>query len=348
MKVGLIGAGNIAQAHLRHGWPAVEDAEIVAAADIIVEKAQETAERFDIPHAFEDYHEILAMDDVEAVDICTYNQSHMQPAVDALNAGKHVFVEKPMAAFLDDAVAMVRAAKQNDRILMCGVKSRYNGTWIAARKFAQSGKLGDIYYAQASGGRRRGVPGRTFIRKETAGRGAVVDTGVYTIDNVLWVMGHPKPVSVDATVSNFIGTQKPLPIGAMREYDPDTLEVEDFGAAFIRFENGAVFSYMGAWAQHMDPQRLTYFLGTEAGLSMDPFTIYRDEAGYMTNTAPLIPETDNRATFGMELADFANAVAKGLPSPIPMEEVLLANVVMQGIFDSAEAGHAVALEVPEI
>lgn len=327
----------------------MEDAEVVAAADIIVEKAEETAGKFGISHVFEDYHEILEMEDVDAVDVCTYNQAHKQPAVDALEADKHVFVEKPMAAFLDDAVAMVRAARRAGKILMCGIKSRYDSRWIAAREFARSGALGDIYYVRASGGRRRGVPGRTFIREETAGGGVVVDGGVYTIDNVMWVMGHPKPVSVDATINDYVGKlPAPQPVGAMWQWDPDELEVEDFGAAWVRFDDGSVFSYMGAWAQHMDPERITYFLGTRGGLNLDPFEIYHDEAGYMVNTTPELPETETAELFRAEIADFTEAVREGSRSPIAPEEVLLTNVVMQGIYDSAEVGHEVELEIPEV
>jgi predicted dehydrogenase len=351
VKVGLIGTGGIANAHMRWGWSELKErgVEVVAAADIVPGRAAEFAQRYGITNAFEEYRRILEMDDVDAVDICTYNQAHRGPAVDALQAGKHVLVEKPMATFLDDVVAMVRAARQADKILMCGIKSRYSSEWIAARTYAQSGMLGDIYYVQASGGRRRGVPGRTFISKETAGGGIVVDGGVYTIDNVMWVLGHPRPVSVTATINDYVGKLPgPQPHGAMWQWDPDRLEVEDFGAAWIRFENGAVFSYMGAWAHHMEGMGGTYFLGTQGGLKLRPFEFYHDQAGYMVNTAPQLKEVDPPGQFRAEIAAFAEAIQNGLPSPIPPEEVLLTNVVMQGIYDSAVVGHEIELTIPEI
>ena len=197
MKVGIIGTRGIARAHLRWGQGDLQDqsVEVVAAAGIVPGRAAEVAERCGVPYPFEDCSRILEMSEIEAVDICTCNQAHRQPTVDALEAGKHVLVEKPMATFLDDAVAMARAARRVGKILMCGIKSRYSSEWIAARKFARSGMLGDIYYVQASGGHRRGVPGRTFLRKGSAGGGIVVDGGVHTIDNVTWVMGHPKQVN---------------------------------------------------------------------------------------------------------------------------------------------------------
>ena len=350
MKVGIIGTGGIARAHLQWGWAELKDVEVVAAADIVPGKAAKIAERFDIPYAFEDYHKILEMDEIDAVDVCAYNQAHRQPTVDALETGKHVFVEKPMAVFLDDATAMVRAARRAGKILMCGIKSRYNPRWIAARKSVQSGALGDIYYVQASGGGRRGVPGGSFISKETAGGGVVVDSGVYTIDNVMWVMGHPKPISVTATINNYVSKlyPEPQPWGVMWQWAPEELEVEDFGTAWVRFENGAVFSFMDAWAQHMEGMGGIYFLGTHGGLKLSPFEIYRDEEGYMVNTTPKLPEKGAAEIFKAEMADFTKAVREGLPSPIPPEEVLLTNVVMQGIYDSAKVGHEVELEIPEM
>jgi predicted dehydrogenase len=351
MKVGIIGTGSIANSHVRHGWAALKDdgVEVVAAADIVPGKAAEFAQRYDIPYAYEDYHELLEMGDVDAVSICTYNQAHRQPTVDALQAGKHVLVEKPMATFLDDAVAMVRAAHETGKILMCGIKSRYSAEWIAARNFARAGALGDIYYVQASGGRRRGVPGRTFVRKDTAGGGIVVDGGVYTIDNVMWVLGHPKPVSVTATTNSYVGKLPgPQPEGAMWQWDPDQLEVEDFGAAWIRFEDGTVFAYMGAWAHHMEGMGGTYFLGTHGGLKMRPFELYHDQAGYMVKTTPGLTTVDPPGQFKAEIAAFAEAIRDGLPAPIPPEEVLLVNVVMQGIYDSAAAGHEIEVTIPAV
>lgn len=351
MKVGIIGTGGIANAHVRDGWTPLksEGVEVVACADIVPGKAAEFAAKYGIPHAFEDHNKLLAMGDIDAVSVCTYNMAHRQPTMDALRAGKHVLVEKPMATFLVDAVEMVRAAKESGKLLMTGIKSRYSAEWMAARRFAQSGVLGKTYYAQASGGRRRGVPGRTFINKDTAGGGIIVDGGVYTIDNVLWVLGFPKPVSVTAMTNNYVGRLPgPQPEGAMWQWDPDKLAVEDFGTAWVRFEDGTVFSYMSAWAHHMEGMGGTYFLGSTGGIKLSPFEYYHDQAGYMVKTTPNLKEVDPPGQFRAEIAAFTKAIREGLPSPIPPEEVLLTNVIMQGIYDSAAAGHEIAINIPKI
>ena len=135
---------------------------------------------------------MLEMDEIDTVSVCTYNQGHRRPTVAALNAGKHVFCEKPMAATLPDATAMVRAAKASGKILQIGIHSTFNPRLQFAKKVIDSGLLGDIYYSESTGGSRRRNPGRTFIYKKTAGAGAIVDVGVYNMHDSLYVMGYPK------------------------------------------------------------------------------------------------------------------------------------------------------------
>src|SRR5258708_7688944 len=115
-RIGIIGAGGIAQAHAM-AYQRVPDVEIVAIADIMPERAEATARKYNIPHVFSNHRDLLALGEVDAVSVCTFNQAHCQPTVDALLAGKHVLVEKPMAASLEDAVTMIRTAHQTGKIL---------------------------------------------------------------------------------------------------------------------------------------------------------------------------------------------------------------------------------------
>lgn len=135
IRVGIVGTGGISRAHHR-AYTAVGGFEIVAVCDIIAEKARETAEKWGVPkkHVFTSYNKMLEMDEIDTVSVCTYNQAHRQPTVAALNAGKHVFCEKPMAATLADATAMVRAAKVSGRILQIGVKSAFTPQLQFAKK----------------------------------------------------------------------------------------------------------------------------------------------------------------------------------------------------------------------
>ena len=348
LKVGIIGAGGIAQAHLR-SLSGVGEIEVVAVADIIKDRAEKTAEKWAIPLAVEDYHDILEMDEVEAVNITTYNQAHCAPTVDALYAGKHVLVEKPMAATLEDAVAMTKAAHKTGKILMVALKTRYSPHMQAAKAIVHSGALGDIYYSEAVSARRCGIPGGSFIGKKTAGLGAVADIGVYSLDAALHLIGHPRPVAVSGIANNILGTKYCKPVIGSWKWDPEELEVEDFGVASIRFENGALMIFKTSWIMHMDTLGGTFFLGTKAGLRLRPLTVYRNEWGTMTDTViQKIPQVEEIDLFRLENLGFAEAIRENKPSPIPADQMLLTNVIIQGLIDSAAAGREVEVSVPEV
>ena len=172
VKVGIIGTGGISRAH-RSTYEKVGGFEIVAVCDIIKSKANQAADEWGVPrkHAFSSYNKMLEMDELDGVSVCTYNQGHRRPTVAALNAGKHVLCEKPMAATLPDATAMVRAAKASGKILQIGLNPTFDPRLQFIRKAFDAGLFGDIYYSESAGCRRRGNPGHTFIYKKTAGAG---------------------------------------------------------------------------------------------------------------------------------------------------------------------------------
>lgn len=346
LKMGLIGAGGIAQAHMR-ALAGVEEIQVVAVADIARDRAAATAQRYGIPLVFEDYHQILEMDEIQAVSVTTYNQAHRTPTVDALHAGKHVLVEKPMAATLDDAAAMTRAAHETDKILMVALKTRYSPHRQAAKTIVDSGALGDIYYAEAVAARRCGIPGGSFIGKNTAGIGTVADIGVYALDEVLHLMGHPKPVSVSGVANNTLGKSHTPVLGSWK-WVPEDLEVEDFGVAAVRFENGALMIFKTTWIMHMDSLGGNILLGTKGGLKMNPLTIYRHEFGMLTDLTPQVPSVQDVDLFRLENLAFAEAIREGKPSPIPPEEMLLTNVIIQGLIDSAAGGGEVKVSIPNV
>ncbi len=348
IRVGFIGAGGIAQAHLR-ALQNQESIEVVAVADISRERAEQTAQRWGIPHVYEDYHEMLAKEDIEAVNVCTFNQAHRQPTVDALYAGKHVLVEKPMAATLEDATAMTRAAFETGKILMVAMKNLFAPHIVAAKSIVDTGKLGDIYYAETVASRRKGNPGRTFIKKETAGIGATADIGVYCLFDALYLMGWPKPISVSGIANNYLSKlSEPLLYTPWARWNPEDVTVEDFGVAWVRFENGAVLVFKTCWMMHMDTLGPTFFLGTKAGLKLEPLTVFHQEAGVLVNSViEGIPTPQGDELFRLENLAFAEAIREGKPSPLPPEKMILTNVIIQGLIDSAAVGgREVAVNVP--
>lgn len=354
VRIGIIGAGGIAGAHARH-YREIPEASIVAVADIVPGRAQTFIERNGLAgaKAFTDHRDLLSAG-LDAVDICTYHRAHYQPTVDAFHAGLSVLVEKPLSVNLTEAEEMVRASRQAGRILSVGFQNRYQPKLVAARAAVASGALGHIYYAEVGGGRRRGIPGTpnrvppTFISQQAAGGGAVLDIGCYSVDTAMFIMGHPRPVSVLAIKTDYFGRGGKATGNAMGRWDPEKFEVEDFAAAFVKFADGSALSFKVAWAMHMDTLGPTFFLGTEAGLRLDGPTLFRDEFGYLTQTTVAVPEAGPHFDpFRQKIRAFVLAVRDGKPAPIPGEEVLLEEAILDGIYRSAEAGREVSIELPE-
>jgi predicted dehydrogenase len=353
IKVGIIGSGGIARAHAE-AYKQLPYVEVAAVADIVPGRAKQFAEANGLANAaaFDSHGELLKLP-LDAVSICTPNVAHYRTTIDALRAGKHVLLEKPMSVTLAEAVEMVAEQKAAGTILSIGFQPRYDPNMKLMAEIVQSGRLGDIYYVEVGGGRRRGMPGGTFIRKELAGAGALADIGCYSLDMALNALGHPRPVTVSAYASNRFGTNP--------KYHPeaDKFEVEDFGVAMIRFENGLALQFKISWAMHMDTLGPTFFLGTEAGLKVTPYgtgpwsgawdgrvgsmTLFHDEFGRQTQTEiPIIEHKLN--LFFEKVRDFAEAVRDGGPAPIPGEQILIQQAIIDGVLRSAEAKREVEID----
>lgn len=338
IKLGLIGAGGISQAHCRT-IASIDGAEFIAVSDLVPANLERAKERWSIENTFADYNEMLKMDELDAVFVCTPTGVHAPPTVAALKAGKHVMCEKPMEATLAAATEMVATAHETGKILMVGLKLRYSPQVIKAKAIIDAGTLGDIYYAETVADRRRGNPGGSFIRKATAGLGASADIGVYALDTALHLMGHPTPIAVSGITSNYLSlhnTWNP----ALKE-----TEVEDFGVGWVVFDNGARLVFKTSWCMHMDSLGGTIFLGKKAGLRIgigevrgpqDGVRVYGDKDGEIHDET--FTEFESVDVFLAEDTAFIDAVREGKPSPIDPDGMLLTNVIIQGVIDSSEAG----------
>ena len=197
LRIAIIGTGGISNSHVR-AYKQMEDIEIVAGADIVPGKAREALDRWELPNAeaFEDTQAMLHKIKPDAVSVCTYNTAHAVCAIAAMRAGAHVLLEKPMTVTLEDAQELRRVEKETGKILTIGFQPRYDERMQKIKEVVQSGKLGQIYYVQTGGGRRRGIPGSTFIEERYAGVGALADIGCYSLDMVLNAMGpaYPHPL----------------------------------------------------------------------------------------------------------------------------------------------------------
>ncbi len=360
VKVGIIGTGWIAEAHVAN-YLQCEDVEIVAAADLIPGKAEKFCKANGIEgiRLYPDHKSMIDAEDLDAVSVCTYNKTHAECTIYALEHGVNVLLEKPMCVTLEEAVAICKAEKASGKILSIGFQPRFDPNMKMLKKIVQSGELGKIYYIQTGGGRRRGIPtpyGTSFIEEKTAGLGALGDIGCYSLDMVLNAIGYPKPLSVSGYTSAFFGTD-PAYYPNHPEY-ADVFTVDDFAAAFIRLEGDIVLDFRISWAMNLDTPGDTIILGTKGGLRVPstecwngsiggPMTVYHNVAGVCVDTK--IPECDNTGdNFDKKIRSFCDAIEFGLPAPVPSSQILYNQAIIDGISRSAESGREVEINIPEI
>lgn len=362
VRVGIIGTGWIADAHME-SYLAQPDVEIVAGADLVEGKAEAFFAKYNLENVkcYRSHKEMLDDESLklDAVSVCTYNRTHAECAIYALEKGVNVLLEKPMCVTLDEAVAIRKAEKESGKVISIGFQPRLDDNMKMIKKIVESGKLGKIYYIQTGGGRRRGIPtpyGTSFIEDKTAGLGALGDIGCYSLDMVLNAIGYPKPLTVSGYKSNFFGT-RPDYYPTHPEY-AEKFEVDDFAAAFIRLEGGIVLDFRIAWAMNMDTPGDTIILGTEGGLRIPstecwngsvggPMKLYQEICGQQTETEIPIIDSGFEDLFNKKIRSFLDAVKNGTPAPVPTSQIIYNQAILDGIFRSAELGREVEIEVPE-
>ncbi|MFW5985765.1 MAG: Gfo/Idh/MocA family protein [Halanaerobiales bacterium] len=342
-KIGIIGAGNIAQnAHIP-AYLKCDDVELVAVCDLKEERAQEVAEKYNMDYAVTNYEELVAIPEIDAVSICTWNNAHAETAIASALAGKHVLCEKPMAVNVGEAEAMLKTARENNIIFMMGFTNRFRSSSKLIKKLAEAGKFGDIYYAKAAWRRRRGTPLGWFTDLSKAGGGPVIDIGVHILDLTWYLMGKPDPVAVSATVHRQIGNYQTKGVSRWEALDTDNLvfDTEDSAAGFIRFANGASLTFDVSWAINgKESGIISEIFGDKAGASLEPLEIYGEVEDYLVDSRPVINKEDN---FYNEISHFIDCIREGKQPVSLAEDGLKVQKMLNGIYESAEKGQEIRL-----
>ncbi len=358
VKVGIIGCGGISDGHIAN-YALMPDVEIVAAADLIPGKAEALMSELGIDGVrfYRNDKELIDNEpDLDLVSVCTYNTQHAGPAIYALDHGMHVILEKPFTVTLDEAIEVMRAEKRSGKVLSIGFQPRYDYSMQLVRDIVRSGTLGKIYYVQTGGGRRRGIPGGTFIEKDKGGIGALGDIGCYSLDMVMNALGHPKPLTVTGYVSDFFG-KDPTYNGD----DAERFTVDDFGAAFIRLEGDIIIDFRIAWAMHPDSPGDTIIMGTKGALRIpamdcwngtipDGIKLYHDICGEQVETKlPFIP----RGEPGLFYRKCRGVIDKAIYGKedamiVPSSEIIYNQAIINAILDSAKLGREVEVVIPEV
>ncbi len=344
LRVGVIGLG-IGRSHIR-GFQSHPCAEVVAIADLDETRLQASGDEFKIPNRYRDAQEMLTKEKLDIVSVCTPNKFHKPLTLAAFKAGCHVLCEKPMAMNTAEAREMLPAAKKAGKRLMINFSYRFRPESWAIKTQVDDGVLGDVYFARTIWLRRRFMPGfgGWFGQKELSGGGPIIDLGVHRLDLALWLMGYPKPVWVLASTSNVIGSR-------LAEENGAKFDVEDFGVALIKFENGATLELETSWTSYIAEQELmeTRLLGTRGG------AVQRNVAEGYKFEAELFVEK-NGAHYDMKLhhppgpeipnqfQHFVDCLIHNRPHIATGEEGLVVMELLDAIYESAASGKPVQIK----
>ncbi|MBI1930898.1 Gfo/Idh/MocA family oxidoreductase [Candidatus Poribacteria bacterium] len=347
LKVGIIGVGGIANTHLP-GWNASPLAELAAGSDIRADVLKSWGEKHGIKKLATDATELFNDPDIDIIDVCTPNMYHAPLTIAALEAGKHVICEKPLAPTPKDIRNMIAARDKSGKMLMTAQHFRFQGNSKAMKAEIGIGALGDVYHARSWMLRRGGAPtGSGFILKKNSGGGPCIDIGVHILDLTLWFMGNPQPVAVTGAARAELAHQK----GAFSAWGgaiPETFDVEDFAAAFVRFDHGATLILEVSWLLHHDTRgedMQMWLYGTNGGAHWPKCEIYESNLQtrqHYNRTLSLFPH--GLEAHAQECVEFAKAIVDGAPSPVPAEQSLQVISILDGIYRSQEKGGEVRVD----
>lgn len=353
LRVGIIGAG-VGRAHAE-GYAALADrVEIAAIAGLDDERVLRLAAKYQVPQTFREYTDMLAQADIDAVSIAVPNMLHAPVTIAALQAGKHVLVEKPLARTAAEGRTMIEAAEAAGKILMVSFnhRQRNDAQWL--RQYVASGALGRIYYAKAYWMRRKGIPGlgSWFVNKEQAGGGPLIDLGVHVLDLAMFLMGEPQPTAVSANTYAEFGPRGLKGAGWKQSTGQSvSYQVEDLATAFVRLEGGATLLLEASWATHSsagDDYGVVLY-GTEGGAALtikdyghkDTVTLFTDVNGLPFESTPSIPPGGGHERV---VERFVSAILDGTPAIPGAAEGLRRAEVIDACYRSASEGHEVTIQ----
>lgn len=349
IKIGVIGTGSISGMHLS-AYQNNPQTTIYAVCDLNEERARAVATEYNVKNVYTDYRELLANSEIDAVSICTWNNSHAEISIAALEAGKHVLVEKPLCRTVEEALQVQQAVEKSGKILQVGFVRRYDSNAQLLQTLVEQGEFGEIYYAKATTFRRLGNPGGWFSDIERSGGGPLIDIGVHVIDLCWYLMGRPNPVSVSANTYRKLGNRsniKNLSFYKAADYDAANNTVEDLANALIRFENGASLMVDVSFTLHAkEDERSVRLYGDKGGFEIDPeIVIVKELSDTIVNT---YPQTDHKgfefnSAFQNEINHFANNISNGFTPISPVQDGVTIMKILGAIYESAAKGEEVKL-----
>ncbi len=330
VKIGVIGLGGVAQLVHLPNFAKIPNADLTAVAEVNRNRLLTISDKFNVKQRFSNHNDMLEKSDVEAVIIATPTSTHKDIAIDCLNAGKDVLIEKPMARTYAEAKQIVDAAKKNKRKLMVGMNLRYRPDTMLLRSFINSNEIGEPFYVKCGWIRKQSSSEKWFTKKEESGGGVIIDLGIHIMDLALWLLDYPEIASVSA-----------------QNFHHYTKSVEDTSISCIKCKNSAVINIEVSWSLPVEKDH--FFLevyGTKGSFSINPFKLYKKVENDYINLTPT--QVDNptvlfKKSYLNELKSFIGAVNGLNPVFSPGEESMQRLKIIEAMYESAEKKHEIKL-----
>ena len=342
LGVGVIGLG-IGRWHIE-SYLAIPEAKVAAICDIDEERLRTAATRYGVARIYADYKELCQSSNVDAVSICVPNHMHAPVAICALEHGKHILCEKPLAVSPEEGKRILEAANNRpDLKAMVAMKFRFNKDSVYVKNMVENGELGEVYYGFTTYLRQLGgIPkmGSWFTRKKLSGGGSLIDNGVHFLDLVWWLMGCPTPVEAFGTTYDRFGPYGKGAKGWTGNPTPDIFDVEDLALGIIRLENDAAIMLDNAWAAFVDKEVIGMRLcGTEGGATLWPFRICYEENNQIISKTPDLSNIKLENQF----KHFIDCILNDKQPISTVHQGVTVLKMLDAVYRSAEVGKSVAM-----
>ncbi|WP_323703779.1 Gfo/Idh/MocA family oxidoreductase [Mammaliicoccus sp. Dog046] len=342
LKVGFIGVGGIAQSRHIPAFKQLDHlVDIVGVFDINQEQSSQVASTFNIPNVYDTYQQVF--NDVDAVVICTPNKFHAEMSVAALNAGIHVFCEKPMAMNQEECDKMIEAANTSGKLLAIGYHYRFTDAAILANRAIDDDVVGDPLVTRVRALRRRKVPGwGVFTNKELQGGGSLIDYGCHLLDLAMWLLKDRQPVEVLGKTYNRL-SKTPGQINDWGTFNHETFEVDDHVSTFITFDDGSTMQFECSWSANIKEDQIHLSIsGVGGGLNVYPFEIYQSKMGTFFNEQADAEHNEDVAAQRQTL-NFVNSCLGNETLVVQPEQARQVSTLIDAIYRSSEEGRSVRL-----
>lgn len=302
IKIGIAGLGRLGKVHANNIAFKIPNAELKAACSIVPEELEYAKERFGITDVYSDYKKMLSEADIDAVAIVTTSGEHCWQIAQALDAGKHVFTDKPLGVTVEECRLAEAAVERNpDRIFFLGFMRRFDPSYAYAKQKIKEGAIGTPYMVKATGIDPEALVEGAIRFAATSG-GIFIDMAIHDIDLMRWFLDSD-PVEVYAAGATF------------KHPEFRNAQDDETGAAMYRCENGALgFVHVGRTAAHGYHVE-TEVIGTEGSLRISPvpeknLCMVYDKNGVVTECVSGFPERFAEA-YLLEMQEFVNCIEGG-------------------------------------